>query len=76
MFVYFRRHRNLSVTLTNLEIDMAADEEGAQVRAVALVTGAESLLPDAANLYRVESDWHQVGDHWRFYRISWRSASQ
>lgn len=74
LFVYFRRYKNVSVTISRLDVDMSADERRARVLAIVLLSGAKNLVPQSGNIYRIESDWYLNDGHWLIDDVSWQGA--
>jgi hypothetical protein len=71
----FMRHRNINVVVTNIQVlPDSLREDRATARFNALVTGGSGgILPDRAELYRIDSEWHYDGD-WKLLRIDARRA--
>lgn len=69
---YFLRHKNITVKLTKIEIELNQnDEKSAKMKALALILGAENLLPDNADLIRVEGEWVEEAGEWRLKSFGW-----
>ena len=71
----FFRHREISVVLTNIQI-MADSirEDRATATFNALVTGGSGgILPDRAQLYRINSEWQNDGD-WKLVSMEAKRA--
>ena len=66
MTAIFMRHRNITVVLTNVQVEIdPGSSRRAQARFNALVTGGSGgILPETAQLYRVESDWELTNGDW------------
>jgi hypothetical protein len=75
MTAAFFRHRNISVVLTNIQvIPDNIREDLASAHFNALVTGGSGgILPDRAQLYRVESQWLNDGD-WKLVSLQAKRA--
>lgn len=75
MAAAFFRHRNISVVLTNIQVtpdNIRDDLASAQFNA--LVTGGSGgILPDQAQLYRIESQWRNDGD-WKLISLQAKRA--
>jgi hypothetical protein len=70
LMAVFYRHRNINIILTNIQVtpDSLRDDR-ATARFNALVTGGSGgLLPDRAQLYRIDSDWQYDGD-WKLISL-------
>lgn len=76
MTAIFMRHRNISVNLTNIRVELdSGSSSRASARFNALVTGGSGgILPDTAQLYRVESDWQLIDGEWMLVSASARRA--
>ncbi|MDF1628786.1 MAG: hypothetical protein P1U78_03225 [Alcanivoracaceae bacterium] len=75
MTATFFRHRNISVVLTNIQVTPDnIREDLATAHFNALVTGGSGgILPDQAQLYRVESQWLNDGD-WKLVSLQAKRA--
>lgn len=72
--LHFLRHRQVGVHVPG-PIGISLQEAHAQVTFTAALTGGgERLLPDAGQLYRIESGWRLEGADWRMTSIEWRPA--
>lgn len=75
MTATFFRHRNISVVLTNIQVtpdDIRDDLASANFNA--LVTGGSGgILPDRAQLYRIESQWRNDGE-WQLVSLQAKRA--
>ena len=68
--LYLMRHQSVGMTPGPLEIELR--EPHATVRFSAALTGGSGrLLPDAANLYQVETGWRMEGGDWRITSARW-----
>tara|TARA_Y100001972_G_scaffold119063_1_gene159899 strand:- start:22 stop:495 length:474 start_codon:yes stop_codon:yes gene_type:complete len=75
MTATFFRHRNISVTLTNIQVtpdSIREDLASAQFNAL-VAGGSGGILPDRAQLYRVESQWLNDGD-WKLINLQAKRA--
>ena len=63
------RSRTVGVTLGPLDVEVTG--EHAQVRFTAATRGGEGLIPDSANLYRVETAWRLEDGEWRLISAEW-----
>lgn len=66
----FLQHQNVSATLGPLEITMQDDHATVQFTAV-LTGGAGGLLPEAGQLYNVETGWRSEDGQWRLTSAKW-----
>lgn len=75
LLAVFYRHRNISVTLTNIDVipdNMNRNRASASFNA--LTTGGDGgLLPSTAQLYRVQSEW-VFNDEWQMLSLSAKRA--
>jgi len=70
--VWFLRYRDVGATFGPLDVTM--QEHHATVRFTAALTGgAGGLLPQAGQLYEVESGWRRAGDDWQLVSVQWTS---
>ncbi len=67
------RSRAVGVTLGPLEVEVTG--EHARAGFSAATRGGEGLLPDSANLYRVETAWRIEGGEWRLISAEWTGAA-
>ena len=66
----FLRHRDVGVTVG--PIDVSVKQDHATVRFTAALTGGSGrALPDAAQLYEVETGWRLEEDDWRLTSARW-----
>ena len=71
--MYLLRHRDVGVTTGPLDVDMAA--EHATVRFTAVLRGGSGrALPDAAQVYDVETGWRLEGGDWKLASARWTPA--
>ena len=69
-----RRYRNVSITLTNVQVDIDPVKlDEADVSFNALLTAGRGWMPEDGNLYRVTSRWVH-DDSWRIVRMESRRA--
>ena len=78
MTAIFMRHRDISVRLTNVRVEPdPGSQRQARARFNALVTGGSGgILPDTAQLYRVDTDWERIDDDWMLVSASARRAME
>jgi hypothetical protein len=71
----FMRHRNINVVITNIQVTLDnVRDDRASARFNALVTGGSGgILPDRAELFRIDSQWHYDGD-WKLLHVEARRA--
>ncbi len=71
----FFRHRDITVVLTNIEVTAdSIREDRASASFNALVTGGSGgILPDRAQLYRINSEW-QNDDDWKLVSMEAKRA--
>ena len=71
--LYMMQHQSVGVTLGPMEIQL--QEPNATVRFSAALTGGSGrLLPDRANLYKVETGWRMEGGDWKITSARWPPA--
>lgn len=75
MMLVFYRHRETSIVLTQIDITLdPVRTDKAEARFNALVTGGSGgILPDQAELYRLNSEWRLDGD-WQLQQLSAKRA--
>ena len=66
----FLRHRDIGVSLGPVTVQLQPDHASARFSA-ALSGGSGQLLPDAAQLYEVETGWREEGGEWRLTSARW-----
>jgi len=71
----FFRHRDITVVLTNIQVTAdSIREDRASASFNALVTGGSGgILPDRAQLYRINSEW-QNDDDWKLVSMEAKRA--
>lgn len=76
LMLIFYRHRDISVTLTNIQVEPdPVNRSRASATFNALTTGGDGgLLPTSGELYRVESEWRLVDGEWKLLSISGKRA--
>src|SRR5690606_12032944 len=76
LMAIFYRHRDISVTLTNIQVTPdPVNRSRASATFNALTTGGDGgLLPSSGELYRVESEWQLVDDEWKLLKLSGKRA--
>lgn len=76
LMAVFYRHREIRVMLSNVEVvPDGTNRERASARFNALVTGGRGgILPDTAQLYRVESDWRLEDGEWQLLSLHAKRA--
>lgn len=76
LMAIFYRHKNISVTLTNIQVTPdPVNRSRANATFNALTTGGDGgLLPSSGELYRVESEWQLVDDEWKLLKLSGKRA--
>lgn len=68
--LYLMRHDRIGVTPGPL--DIALSDTHARVRSTAALTGGSGqLLPEAGNLYNVETGWRLEGGRWKMTSATW-----
>ena len=68
----FLRHRDVGASFGPLQIAM--HERNATVRFTAALSGGRGgLLPETAQVYRVETGWRLEGDAWRLTSVHWQA---
>lgn len=68
--VYLLRHRDVGVTTGPLDVDMA--QAHATVRFTAMLRGGSGrALPDAAQVYEVETGWRFDDGRWKLSSAHW-----
>ncbi|TWT23851.1 nuclear transport factor 2 family protein [Luteimonas marina] len=71
--MYLLRHRDIGITTGPLEVEMAA--EHATVRFTAMLRGGSGrALPDAAQVYDVETGWRLDDGDWKLASARWAPA--
>jgi hypothetical protein len=70
--VYFLRYRRIRAVVTQVAVEVDPYEPRL-ARATARVTlaGGESLLPNSAGFYQVESRWQEIDGDWQITRLQW-----
>lgn len=72
LMAQFMRHKNIRVTITNLDISVNEyNPVTASMSAVVLVTGAEGLLPRDGDLINVSGDWELHEGEWLLVSAHW-----
>ncbi|NUO74657.1 MAG: nuclear transport factor 2 family protein [Lysobacter sp.] len=66
----FRRYRDVGVTLGPAQIAIQGDRATVRFSA-ALSGGAGKVLPDAAQVYEVETGWRETEGEWRMTSAEW-----
>jgi hypothetical protein len=66
----FLRHRQIGVKLGPVSVQLQPGHATARFTA-ALTGGSGEVLPDAAQLYEVETGWREVGGEWRLTSATW-----
>lgn len=67
----FRRYRDVDVTLGPAQVDIQGDRATVRFSA-ALSGGAGKVLPDAAQVYEVETGWRETEGEWRMTSAEWK----
>lgn len=71
--MYLLRHRDIGITTGPLDVEMAA--EHATVRFTAMLRGGSGrALPDAAQVYDVETGWRLDDGDWKLASARWTPA--
>ncbi|ATE71846.1 hypothetical protein CNO08_11125 [Lysobacter capsici] len=65
----FLRYRNVGVKLGPLKVQMKPGH--ATVSFTAALTGAAGTIPDAAQIYDVQTGWREEGGEWRLTSARW-----
>ena len=68
----FRRYRDVAVVLGPAEIAIQGDRATVRFSA-ALSGGAGRALPEAAQVYQVETGWRDSEGEWRMTSAAWKS---
>ena len=63
------RNRDVGVALGPVEVELIGDR--ATARFTAATRGGEGLLPDSAQVYRVETGWRLDDGEWRLISARW-----
>jgi hypothetical protein len=66
------RNREVGVALGPVEVELVGDR--AKARFTAATRGGEGLLPDRAQVYRVETGWRLDDGEWRLISARWEPA--
>ncbi len=66
----FLRHRQIGVKLGPVSVQLLPGHATARFTA-ALTGGSGEVLPDAAQLYEVETGWREEGGEWRLTSARW-----
>lgn len=67
----FRRYRDVGVTLGPAEIALQGDRATVRFSA-ALTGGGGQVLPEAAQVYEVETGWRESEGEWRMTSAQWK----
>ncbi len=71
--LYLMRHDRVGVTPGPL--DIALQDTHARVRFTAVLTGGtDRLLPQAGDVYKVETGWRMEGGRWRMTSATWTAS--
>lgn len=76
MMLVFYRHREISIGLTQINVTLdPVRTDLAEASFNALVAGGSGgLLPDQAELYRLQSQWRRNGDDWQLLQLQAKRA--
>lgn len=70
--ILWMRNQQVGVTLGPLEVKVTGDR--ATVKFTAAARGGEGLLPDSAQVYRVDTGWRLDGGDWTLISASWEPS--
>ena len=71
--VYFLRYHRISIAVTQVEVEIDPYEPLlATASARVALAGGESLLPNSAGFYQVESQWRLFDGDWKITRLQWQ----
>lgn len=71
--VYFLRYHRIRVVVTQVEVEVDPYEPAlARATANVALAGGESLIPNSAGFYQVESHWQEIDGAWQITRLQWR----
>lgn len=72
MLGLFMRYKNVNILVVNrqCQLDAGFNYRG-QCTAQVAVTGAQGLIPERLEYYRVSSDWELVEGEWLLHRLDW-----
>jgi hypothetical protein len=68
---YFKRYKNVSVTVVNKDISLNKNKKQADVTAKVLLLGTNEWLPERGQLYNVASRWKKENGDWVMSRLRW-----
>lgn len=73
MTVMFFRYKNIKIIALKKQNTIDPNQsDRALTEAEVTVTGAEGLIPNRADFYRVQMEWRQVDGKWKLYRMHWQ----
>lgn len=72
MLALFLRYQNIGVLVVNrqCQLDKGFYDRG-HCSARVGISGAQGLIPERAELYRVETTWQLQGKDWQLLRLEW-----
>ena len=71
--VYFLRYHRIRISVTQIEIELDPYEpQLATASARVVLAGGESLLPNSAGFYQVDSQWRDFDGGWKITRLQWQ----
>lgn len=72
LLAHFLQHRKINVTITRLDISVNEyNPVTAQMEAVAIVTGADGLLPRNGEILNISGDWELHDGEWLLVGARW-----
>lgn len=72
MMLVFMRFKNVNILVLNrsCQLDNSYHDRG-HCSAQVAVTGAQGLIPERADYYKVNSQWQLEGKEWRLLKLHW-----
>lgn len=72
MMLLFMRFKNVNILVVNrsCKLDNSYHDRG-HCSAQVGVTGAQGLIPERADYYKVESEWQLNGKEWQLLKLHW-----
>lgn len=72
MMLLFMRFKNVNILVLNrsCQLDNSYHDRG-HCSAQVAVTGAQGLIPERADYYKVNSQWQLEGKEWRLLKLHW-----
>ena len=72
MLLLFMRFKNVNILVINrtCQLDNSYRDRG-HCSAKVAISGAQGLIPERADYYKVNSQWQLNGDDWQLFKLDW-----